>query len=231
MGTKLTTSELHCMILTHLIEKGYAPDLATIAAHFEETNLQKAKAELIELEEQHGVVLHPDREKVWIIHPLSTAPTNFSIKANGMTYWGNCAWCSLGAAALLQPNDVTISTTTGAEGESVELAIVNGKVTNTDYLVHFPVPMTKAWDNVVYTCSLMLLFRNELEIDSWCKRHQIRKGDVEAVGPIWEFAKDWYGKHLSRTWRKWTDEEAVHLFQKHGLGGPIWTIPVTGKRF
>jgi len=231
MRSEMNTSELHYMILSHILQRGYAPDLATIAADFGETNLLSTKSTLIELEEQHGVVLHPDKDSVWIMHPLSTAPTNFCIKARGMTYWGNCAWCSLGVAALLQPNDVTISTTAGAEGESVEIAITNGKPSETDYLIHFPVPMTRAWDNVVYTCSVMLLFRSELEIDSWCKRHQIRKGDVETVGRIWDFAKEWYGNHLSRTWKKWTDEEAARIFQKHGLGGPTWTIPVTGKRF
>ncbi len=231
MDFKVSTSELHYLILSHLMEKGYAPNLAAIATYFGETNLNKAKSALIELEEQHGVVLHPDKENVWIMHPLSTAPTNFCVKAKGMTHWANCAWCSLGVAALLQPNDVTILTTAGAEGESVELTIVRGRVEKTDYLIHFPVPMTKAWDNVVYTCSVMLLFRSELEIDSWCKRHQIRKGDIQTVGRIWDFAQDWYGNHLSKTWKKWTDEEAVQLFQKHGLGGPIWTIPVTGQRF
>ena len=231
MRFEMTTSEMHYMILNHLLEKGYAPDLPTIAAHFGESTLHEAKSVLIELEEQHGVVLHPDKESVWIVHPLSTAPTNFWIKAQGMTYWGNCAWCSLGVAALLQPNNVTISTTVGAEGELVGIEIASGKLTSTDYLVHFPVPMTKAWDNVVYTCSVMLLFKSELEIDSWCERHQIPKGDVETVSRIWNFAKAWYGNHLSRTWKKWTEEEAVQLFKMHGLGGPIWTIPVTGRRF
>ena len=164
MALEMTTSERHYMILLHLLEKGYAPDLATIASHFGESNLRRAKSVLMELEEQHGVVLHPDKESVWIIHPLSTAPTNFCIGAKGMTYWGNCAWCSLGAAALLQPNHITIATTCGAEGESVKLEIINGQVTPTDYLIHFPVPMTRAWDNVVYTCSVMLVFKSEPEI-------------------------------------------------------------------
>jgi hypothetical protein len=227
----VTSSELHYMILHSFLEKGYAPDLAAMASHFGETDLHGIRSGLIELEEQHAVVLHPDKESVWIIHPLSAAPTNFCVKAKGMTFWGNCAWCSLGAAALLQPNDVTISTTAGAEGEPLEIDIVNGELIPTSHLVHFPVPMAKAWENVVYTCSVMLLFKNELEIDSWCRRHLIHKGDVESVSRIWDFAKAWYGNHLSRTWKKWTEEEAIELFRTYGLSGPIWSIPVTGKLF
>ena len=231
LNPEMTKSELHYMILSHFLEKGYAPSLATIASYFDEQNLQDVKSKLIDLEEFHGVVLHPDKESVWIIHPLSTAPTNFSIRANGRTYWGNCAWCSLGAAALLQPSDVVVTTTAGAEGESLEIKVAGGKVAPEDYLVHFPVSMTKAWDNVVYTCSVMLMFRNEGQIDSWCNRHMIPKGDVQPIGRIWHFARDWYGNHLSRTWRKWTNEEAASLFRKHGLEGSTWTIPLTGKRF
>jgi hypothetical protein len=228
---QMTSSELHHMILHYFLESGYAPDLAAMASYFGETRLHEIRSALVGLEEQHGVVLHPDKESVWIVHPLSTAPTNFRVHAKGMIFWGNCAWCSLGAAALLQPNDVTISTTSGAEGEPLEIQIVNGQLTPTSYLVHFPVPMAKAWDNVVYTCSVMLLFKGELEIESWCKRHRIHKGDVLAVSRVWAFAKAWYGNHLSKTWKKWTEEEAIELFRNHGLSRPIWTVSATGKRF
>ena len=113
----------------------------------------------------------------------------------------------------------------------VEIKVVNGKVSHPDYLIHFPVPMDRAWDNVVYTCSVMLMFRTEAEIDSWCARHHIEKGDVQSVERIWEFAKAWYANHLSKTWTKWTYEEAADLFRKNGLVGPTWQVSRRGTRF
>jgi hypothetical protein len=48
------------------------------------------------------------------------------------------------------------------------LGFENGKIIDTNFVVHFPIPMRQAWDNVIYTCSIMLLFRNEAQVDDWC---------------------------------------------------------------
>ena len=224
-------AELHKMLLEHLLKYGAPPDLVEIGHHFNEPDLARVSQSLIALEEYHGVVLHPNKQRVWIIHPFSTAPTNFTVVSAGKTYWGNCAWCSLGVAALLQPNDVVITTTLGAESEQIKIEVVGGKVNLPDYLVDFPIPMARAWDNVIYTCSVMVVFQSEAQIKSWCDRHNIEKGDVQPLWKIWEFAKEWYGNHLSRDWKKWTNEEAAQIFQRHDLKGPIWDLPLTASRF
>ena len=41
------------------------------------------------------------------------------------------------------------------------IAIRDGKIVESNYYIHFPIPMQNAWDNVIYTCSTMLLFENE----------------------------------------------------------------------
>jgi len=54
--------------------------------------------------------------------------------------------------------------------------------------------MKNAWDNVTYTCSLMLSFPSEQDVDEWCNRHGVDKGDVRKVEDFWPFAKKWYKK-------------------------------------
>ena len=71
-------------------------------------------------------------------------------------WWANCAWCSAGIATLV--GDVTITTTLGAETRQTTVRVENGKLRDEGLLVHFPVPMRHVWDNVIYTCSTMLLF-------------------------------------------------------------------------
>ena len=70
---------LHYTTIKHIVDKGYAPDLKSISTllknHF--STIQKA---LYELQNEHDVVLHPEKPDVWIIHPFSTAPTNFLVK-------------------------------------------------------------------------------------------------------------------------------------------------------
>lgn len=222
-------STLHSMILKHIIQTGYAPKVCDLAH-----SLQMSEGDMVtglkELEEYHGVVLHPKSHEVWVIHPFSLAPTNFLVFSASGEWWGNCAWCSLGIAALLN-QDVTIRTTLGANDRQVSIHIRDGKIVEPDYYIHFPIPMQTAWDNVIYTCSTMLLFENENQIDTWCRRHNIPKGDVQALDKIWEFSRVWYGNHLNPNWEKWTSEEALQIFEKFGLVSETWKIAASKARF
>ncbi|MBD0294044.1 MAG: hypothetical protein ICV84_02415, partial [Flavisolibacter sp.] len=72
----VTNGNLHYTILKYIIDNGFAPDVETLS------EMLKAKGSEVEqglyaLQEYHGVVLHPNEPKVWVIHPFSLAPTNF----------------------------------------------------------------------------------------------------------------------------------------------------------
>ncbi|KKE82517.1 hypothetical protein N481_16720 [Pseudoalteromonas luteoviolacea S4047-1] len=148
--------------MKHFIEYAKAPSVSKLSDIF---GIQVASVveALKALQEYHGVVLQPVSHEVWVAHPFSAAPTNFWIQSGDMGWWGNCAWCALGAAALLA-RDLTITTTLGSESKQIVIEIINGKIQNKHLFVHFPIPMEKAWDNVVYTCSTMLMFESESDI-------------------------------------------------------------------
>jgi hypothetical protein len=222
-------SVLHYTILKYIIDTGYAPKIHSIANQLQMSEEDTITA-LKKLQDYHGVVLHPKSNEIWVIHPFSLAPTNFLVSSSSGEWWGNCAWCSLGVAALLN-QDVTIRTTIGANDRQVTINIKDGKIIESNYYVHFPIPMQNAWDNVIYTCSTMLLFESENQIDQWCHRHNIPKGDIQPINKIWEFSKAWYGNHLNPDWKKWTSEEAIQIFEKFDLVSETWKIPVTNTRF
>lgn len=230
MSHELTHGALHQAILSFVIEKGRAPATDELASRLD-ASPDAIERGLLALQEYHGVVLHPGTSKIWVIHPFSLAPTNFWVEGtHGRGWWGNCAWCSLGVAALVDGTCV-ITTRLGADDELAYVTILHGELMDTDYVVHFPVPMRRAWDNVIYTCSTMLLFEDEAAVDAWCARHRIEKGDVQPIDLVWRFARVWYGNHLSPTWTKWTAEEAAGIFRDFGLTGPIWEIPASDERF
>ena len=91
--------------------------------------------------------------------------------------------------------------------------------------------MVRAWDNVTFICSTMLLFASENDIDKWCKRHGMKKGDIQPINKIWEFPKVWYGNHLNPNWKKWTVDEAREIFERFGLVNRIWEMPKNSGRF
>lgn len=182
------------------------------------------------LAESHGVVLHPSSRRVWAIHPFSLAPTTFLAESGEKMWWGNCAWCSLGIASLVGGTCV-ITTTLGAEKRQMQLSVANNQVSPSDLVVHLPIPMTRAWDNVVYTCSTMLMFEDEEQVTQWCVRHRIARGDVQPVTKVLELARRWYGKHLAPDWRKHTVTEAREIFLELGLTHPVWQLPSRGGQF
>ncbi|MHB1543731.1 MAG: organomercurial lyase [Gammaproteobacteria bacterium] len=150
---EINSATLHRAILQHLVDHGFAPSRLALAQRFGvDADAEVVAGALHMLQGMHGVVLHPHVPEVWIAHPFSTAPTPFTVRHDTRVWWGNCAWCSLGVAALLGGNDVKIQTTLGAEGQPVTIHVDNGRVRE-ELWVHFPIPMTHAWDNVVYTCS------------------------------------------------------------------------------
>lgn len=226
---KVSSSILHYTIINFIIDKGYAPELDELANLLKTTKDNTVTA-LQHLQDNHGVVLHPNNSRIWVIHPFSLAPTNFLVHCEGKEWWGNCAWCSLGVAALVD-REVTITTTLGANDKQIDVHIRDGQVVETDLWVHFPIPMRNAWDNVIYTCSTMLLFESKEAIEKWCGKHRIAKGDVQPITKIWEFSKVWYGNHLNPKWRKWTTAEATKIFEQFKLTDDIWKMSVSDTRF
>ena len=225
----ITHSNLHYTIIKGIIDNGFAPSVADLSKTLNAKKTEIVKG-LYALQEYHGVILHPNEPSVWVIHLFSLAPTNFYVESEKGEWWGNCAWCSLGIAALVQ-GEVKITTTIGAKTKQIEINIRNGEIQEKGYYIHFPIPMKNAWENVMYTCSTMLVFENEAQIDEWTTRHHIPKGDVQPLENMWNFSKKWYGNHLNPKWTKWTMDEAKQLFQEFGLKNNIWKLDDSKERF
>ncbi|WP_435159170.1 alkylmercury lyase family protein [Haladaptatus sp. DFWS20] len=228
-------SRVHYAIMQGIVNDGYAPDVSEIATRLDISE-QEAIAGLHDLEERHGVVLHPHCDHPWVIHPFSLAPTLFWVTVDrddiAGEYWGNCAWCSLGIAELLGDDaTVTISTRLGGHDEDVEIQVKDGNLVDDEFVVHFAVPIEEAWDNVHYTCDTILIFESEPDVDDWCEQHAIEKGAVVPLEQVWTLAKQWYGQHLDEEWEKWTAAEAHEIFERVGLTDGFWSVPGTDEAF
>lgn len=215
-------SSLHKFIISSFLDSQRPPTVSEIAVHFRCETIT-ARQNLRALADYHGAVLHPKSDEVWVAHPFSASPTTCVVSAGERKWWGNCAWCSLGVMQLAGGTS-TLITKAGGIGDELSVTVRNGQLVDSDFVIHFPVPMRNAWDNVIYTCSVQLLFRNEADVDEWCASRGIRKGDVRPIKQIWDFAVEWYGRHADADWTKWSLREAMEIFDRHKLTGPIWTI-------
>jgi len=225
----MNNSRLHEAIISSFLQKQRAPRIDELALKFSST-ADDVRTALRALADYHGVVLHPKSDEVWVAHPFSSAPTTCVVHSAGRRWWGNCAWCSLGVARLAG-DDVDIETRIGGIGEAVRIQIRDGALVDNEFVVHFPIPMQEAWDNVIYTCSVMMFFQNAVQVEEWCAERGIPIGDIRPIEQVWAFASEWYARHADPDWKKWSVDEAAEIFKRHGLAGPIWDLPNNDGRF
>lgn len=225
----MNASSLHHAIITGFLDAQRAPTIAELAAKFAR-NPDDVRRALRALAEDHGVLLHPRSDEVWIAHPFSSSPSTCVVHAGGKRWWGNCAWCALGLAHLAG-GSAEIETRLGGIDAAVTIRMRQGAILDTEFVVHFPIPMQQAWDNVVYTCSVMLLFRSRSDVAHWCAERGVPLGDVRPIEQVSAFAAEWYARHADPDWVKWSVPDAKRIFTRHGLSGPIWALPDEHGRF
>ena len=206
----------------YIFNHGFAPSTAELSwlLKADEADI---KTGLNQLADNHAIVLHPNSFDIWVAHPFALFPTLFWVESGEKRWWGNCTWCSLGIASLTKSN-TKIFTKAKGEEEPIRIDIVDGKIVQKELRVHFPIPAKKFWDNVIYTCSNMLTFKSEDEVDEWCVRHKMLKGEVHPMEKVWELSKLWYGNYLDDSWTRKTPEYAESIFNKVGLSTDFWKL-------
>jgi hypothetical protein len=205
-----------------IFDNGFAPSVTQLA---DLLALPTAEIEtgLTALANNHAIVLHPNSFDIWVAHPFALFPTLFWVKTDDQQWWGNCPWCSMGVASLTK-KDTEIFTKLKGQQDPLKIEIINNKVVQKNYVVHFPIPARQFWDNVIYTCSMMLIFENESDIDEWCKQHNKPKGEVLPIEQVWELAQIWYGNYLAPDFKRKTKEIAEAMFAQVGLRSSFWKL-------
>jgi len=68
----------------------------------------------------------------------------------------------------------------------------------------------------------MLLFRSEEWIDKWCKRNNLKRGEILTIDQVWELSKLWYHNRLSLEYHGWNAEQVVEIFKQVNLTSKFW---------
>ena len=136
-------------VYTHIADTTHPPSMEDTAAHF---NIKAEEAGEIykELNNRHSFFLEPETLTIRMANPFSGIPTDFKVHANGKTYFANCAWDMLGIPAALHCDAVIEAVCTESD-DLVQLEVKDGKVTNSELLVHFPLSFSRWYDDLVYT--------------------------------------------------------------------------------
>jgi len=91
-------------------------------------------------------------------------------------------------------------------------------------VAHFLVPMDKAWNDVVYTCSNQRLFCSEHCVQAWLASTGQAQGYIMDLATLWRLASDWYSGRLDSPYQRKDPQSAVGYFRSVGLHGPFWGL-------
>jgi hypothetical protein len=133
----------------HFAETGERPTVDEIAAriHAATDDVLKAYAQL---REQRVLVLEDDGASIRMAPPFSGVPTQHVVNAQGVSYFANCAWDSLGIVAALRKPGVVYSRCEQSK-KPLRLGVGVDGPEPCDWLFHCAVPAAQWWNDIVFT--------------------------------------------------------------------------------
>ena len=172
--------QIRYFVYHHFADTTLPPSVDVTAAHFD-ISIEEVSEYYKELHNRHAFFLEPETLTIRMANPFSGIPTDFKVRANGKTYFANCAWDMLGIPAALHC-DAVIEAVCTESNETVQLEIKNGQITvnnvtlsgasphegslpptsetlrsqkplpqSDTLLIHFPLPFARWYDDLVFT--------------------------------------------------------------------------------
>jgi hypothetical protein len=141
--------QVRAFVYNHFADTALPPGVEETAQYFN-IEIGEAAALYKELHNRHALFLEPETLIIRMANPFSGIPTDFKVQANGKTYYANCAWDMLGIPAALQ-SDAIIEAVCTESNDTVQFEVNNGQITGQQLLVHFPLPFSRWYDDLVFT--------------------------------------------------------------------------------
>jgi len=134
-------------IYRHFRDEAAAPSTNDIASALGMSYEAVTRA-LDELAAAHAIVLQPETHSIWMAHPFSGVPTDYTATVGERTWYANCGWDSIAILALL--GDGSFAAKDPLTDTTNEWTVRDGLVTPGG-VVHFLVPARQFWDDIGYT--------------------------------------------------------------------------------
>ena len=142
--------QARAFIFAQFAETALPPAVEDTARHFDINNMEEAGSLYRELHARHALFLEPGTLKIRMANPFSGVPTDFSVHANGKTYFANCAWDMLGIPAALH-SDAVIEAVCAESRKAIPLEVRDGAVTAGEGKIHFLLPFARWYQDMAFT--------------------------------------------------------------------------------
>jgi hypothetical protein len=141
--------DIRTFVYSHFAETTCPPLVDETAARFDLTH-DEAVSAYERLHQHHALYLKPGTYEILMANPFSGVETPFRVRANGRTYFANCAWDSLGIPAALHA-DAEIEASCAQGGEPIRVSVTGGQVLSSGALVHFLIPFREWYSDLAFT--------------------------------------------------------------------------------
>ncbi|WIG59901.1 MAG: hypothetical protein OJF49_002649 [Ktedonobacterales bacterium] len=141
---------VRALVYTFIAQHERPPTVGEAAAALNVTHDRVALA-FQRLNRRHAVFLEPGAQTIRMAHPFSAIPTSFWVRANGHSYWANCAWDMLGIPAALHTDAEIEARVADTQHTGVTLDVIQNRVHGHGEVVHFPLPFHQWYDDLVFT--------------------------------------------------------------------------------
>jgi len=171
--------------------------------------------------ERHVVL--DDAGRIVMAHPFASIPLGFSVMGRETLWWGGCSWDSFAIPHLLSDEpDVLVATRCPGCDRPGAFVVGREGPPSSGWLAHFLVPVSRMWEDVVYTCSNQRLFCSDDCLDAWLQRGSHQRGYVMDIGSLWRLAAGWYQGRLERGYTRREPLAAGEYLKDVGLDDPFW---------
>jgi len=133
----------------HFAETGQAPAPEEVARRAG-VSVPEVLEAYRSLRAQKLLLPQPDGRSIRIAPPFSGVPTQHRVRADGVSYFANCAWDSLGIPAALH-RPARVHSRCEQSLEPLELAVGLEGPESSTWLFHCLVPTARWWDDLVFT--------------------------------------------------------------------------------
>jgi hypothetical protein len=132
-----------------IVTRGYIPKLRELAAALSRPQ-KTIRAGIRRLAQLHILVLQQNSSEILRAAPFWAVPTAFHVQSGELAWWASCIWDALAIPAMLR-RDARITTACPCCDSPLKLTVHNGHFLQATGVIHFAVPASRWYENIVFT--------------------------------------------------------------------------------
>jgi hypothetical protein len=144
-----TDASLRLALYRFIVARGHVPNIRELAAALSRPE-KIIRAGIQRLAQLHIIVLQPQSSEILRAAPFWAVPTTFHVRSGKRSWWASCIWDALAIPVMLR-RDAVITTACACCDSAMQLTVRNGRLPSAKGVIHFAVPASRWYENIVFT--------------------------------------------------------------------------------